>query len=196
MQILIGALIGGVLSLAAGVVMALIFKRKITAGLLIGSFVGGAIAGAVAGTTFGASLVAGGGVRALSFLAVEGGVSSGTGQVTQNAIDHEPLLTNVVRSTALGAATAPLGFLGGKAALKVLPEAVTGPLGQLAAKLPAPLRAGLGISLPDAAANGAPGVAVAGVAAPLPVTAPPVPVPADLPPETGIDQALGSLQGP
>lgn len=117
----VGALVGGLIGVAVAAVIAKIRGDRVTTGMLLGTFVSGAIMGAVAASTFGVGLLAGGGLRAAGTLAVTSGAASAVGQVTENAVDGDPLDQDVARSAAIGAATAPLGYTCSRAAEAVLP---------------------------------------------------------------------------
>lgn len=144
-HILLGALVGGLIGAAASVVMAKIQGRRITWGVVAGGFAGGAMAGAITATTFGASAIAAGGARALAFLAAEGASSSATGRVVENLVDGRPVMKDVAVAAAFGAAGAPLGYLGGQFTGRVVPAAIKEPVVQAFQRLPAPIKAGLGI---------------------------------------------------
>lgn len=105
-HVLIGAAVGAVIGIAATVVAATITHRPITWKRLLAAGLGGALGGAVTAATFGAAgPLAATGTRFLTATAIGGSVSGGSEQVANNALAHQPLARNVVRSAAIAGAT-------------------------------------------------------------------------------------------
>lgn len=139
MHILLGALVGGIVGVAATYATALLMGQKPTKGMLLGAFVSGAVAGAIASSTFGLSVVAGGGARALAFVAVEGALAGASGRVTENVVDDRPTFEGVAETAVASAIAAPVFHVAGrqlgKLATRVIPESVRGLPGRLASKV-------------------------------------------------------------
>lgn len=143
-QIVVGALLGGLTGVGMLVLSSKLRHRPITKGVLIGAFVGGALTGAIGASTFGLSMVASGGARAITYLSVEGATQGAVSQVTANVIDRKPM-EGVGTTAAIGAVTAPAGYLFGKGVVgKVLPAGAKRSLQNGIDRMPAPIRGSIG----------------------------------------------------
>lgn len=129
LNVLAGALVGGVFNVAAYVIVQKLKHEPITWQATTASFVGGVVGGAIAGSTFGMSLAASGGIRMLGFLSADGAVGSVAETVTENGLEGKRLTENVVHDAIVGAVEAPIfyGFTRGLAkALPVLDPILEG----------------------------------------------------------------------
>ncbi len=106
MHILLGALVGGTLSLMTVAVVALVTGSRPGWKAVALAVLGGAVAGAVTSATLGASSIVGVGTARQVVAFAAGGAAGGAAeQVTDNAIEGRPLQQGVVRATAAGAGT-------------------------------------------------------------------------------------------
>jgi hypothetical protein len=110
LNVVIGALVGGVLNVAGFAIVQTIRRKPIAWKDATASFVGGAIGGALCGATFGASLLAGGGAGAVTFMSANGAASWGAERVTSNLLEHRPVTEGVGHDMLTGAIEAPIFY--------------------------------------------------------------------------------------
>lgn len=104
MHVLLGALIGAVMSVGATAVVAVVAGKRPTAEQLILAALGGAVAGGFAAMTLGAGGAAAAGVGRQVVAFAGGGAAGGTTeQAGRNVLHGRPLQQDLDRAAALGA---------------------------------------------------------------------------------------------
>lgn len=119
---LVGALVGGLINVAAYVIAQKIRGKQINWGIVAANFAGGAVSGALAGSTFGLSWLGAGGLRTFGWLAGTSAAGSGAQQIVENiALDRAPL-AGVPLNMAEAAGEGVLLYGGARVLVKALPE--------------------------------------------------------------------------
>jgi hypothetical protein len=164
-QVLIGALIGGVMNTLVTFVMHKIRGQPYSWKEAVGSFVGGAIGGALFTCSFGASALEAGGLKAVGFLSADGALTFSSERATDNALEKKPLTEQLAHDAIEGAIVGPLNyFFVSKPLGKLLTNVVTPQEGQetlnavrgVARTILRPLGINTGSPAPPAPADGAP----------------------------------------
>jgi hypothetical protein len=122
LNVLAGALVGGIFNVACYVIVQLVRRQKIYWREALGSFLGGAVAGALAGASFGTSLMGGGFFKATGFLAADGALGSAAETTVDNVLEKQPALEGVAHDAVIGAIEAPLFFGVTKGIARALPD--------------------------------------------------------------------------